>query len=129
MTETTFRLDPHPEGMTPSEFMQKDSFTTSDRTEMNLFAYAAEDESLLSGVWEVAPTREEYPDGYPVHEMMHMVSGSVTLTHPDGRSEVFTAGDTFFIPKGCSFIWENTETMRPPCWLLTDCAAISIGVK
>lgn len=112
MTDRTFRLDPHPDGMTPSDFMQEDSFTTSDKSETNLFAHAAEDESLLSGVWESAPAREEYPDGYPVHEMMHVISGSVTLTHPDGRSETFTAGDTFFIPKGSPCIWENTETLR-----------------
>ena len=112
MTEPTFRLDPNPAGMTPSEFMGRNSFTTSDKTEMNLFAYAAEDESLLSGVWEVAPTREAYPDGYPVHEMMHIISGSVTLSHPDGRSETFTAGDTFFIPKGSPCTWQNSERMR-----------------
>lgn len=112
MTAKTFRLNPDPEGMTPSEFTGQGSFTTSDKTEMNLFAYAAEDESLLSGVWECAPAREEYPDGYPVHEMMHVISGSVTLTHPDGNSETFTAGDTFFIPKGSPCTWENTETMR-----------------
>ena len=112
MTERTFRLNPNPEGMTPSEFMGRSSFTTSDQNEMNLFAYAAEDESLLSGVWDCAPAREEYPDGYPVHEMMHIISGSVTLTHPDGRFETFTAGDTFFICKGSPCTWENTETMR-----------------
>lgn len=112
MAETTFRLIPEPDGMTPSEFMQSDSFTTSDRTEMNLFAYAAEDDSILSGVWEVAPTREAYPDGYPVHEMMHIISGSVILTHPDGRAETFAAGDTFFIPKGSPCTWETPETMR-----------------
>ena len=43
---------------------------------------------------------------------MHIISGSVTLTHPDGRSETFTVGDTFFIPKGSPCTWENTETMR-----------------
>lgn len=112
MTLSTFRLTPDPEGMTPSEFTDPSSFTTSDKTEMNLFAYASEDETLLSGVWECAPARETYPDGYPVHEMMHIISGSVTLTHPDGRSETFTVGDTFFIPKGSPCTWENTETMR-----------------
>ncbi len=112
MTETLFRLNPNPEGMTPSDFMQSDSFTTSDRTEKNLFAHVEDDESILSGVWEVAPTREAYPDGYPVHEMMHVISGSVTLTHPDGRAETFVAGDTFFIPKGSPCTWETTETMR-----------------
>ena len=112
MTERTFRLNPNPAGMTPSDFMGSESFTTSDKTETNLFAFAADDESLLSGVWECAPAREEYPDGYPVHEMMHIISGSVTLTHSDGTSETFTSGDTFFIPKGSPCTWENTETMR-----------------
>ena len=112
MTASTFRLAPNPEGMMPSAFTAPGSFTTDDKTEKNLFAYASEDETLLSGVWECAPAREDYPDGYPVHEMMHVISGSVTLTHPDGRSETFTAGDTFFIPKGSPCTWENTETMR-----------------
>ena len=112
MTDVTFKLDPNPSGMTPSQFMEKASFTTSDRMENNLFAYAAEDESLLSGVWEVAPTREAYPDGYPVHEMMHLISGSLTLSHPDGRVEELKAGDTFFIPKGTPCVWENTEPLR-----------------
>lgn len=112
MSETTFRLDPRPDGMTPSEFMEPESFTTGDRSETNLFAFASEDESVLSGVWECAPAREAYPDGYPVHEMMHILSGSVTMTHPDGRSETFRAGDTFFVPKGTPCTWENAETVR-----------------
>lgn len=112
MPEATFMINPTHEGMTPSEFMGRNSFTTGDRNETNRFAFAAEDESILSGVWECAPAREEYPDGYPVHELMHVISGSVTLTHPDGRAETFTAGDTFFIPKGSPCTWENTETMR-----------------
>jgi len=37
---------------------------------------------------------------YPVHEMMTILSGSVTLTSTDdGTSETFTAGDTFLLPK------------------------------
>ena len=112
MTERSFRLSPDPEGMAPSEFMGRNSLTTTDKTEMNRFAFASEDESLLSGVWDCAPAREEYPDGYPVHEMMHIISGSVTLTHSDGEAETFTAGDTFFIPKGSPCTWENSETLR-----------------
>ena len=112
MAEATFGLNPDPDGITPSEFMHSDSFTTSDRTEMNLFAYSAEDESILSEVWEVVPTREAYPDGYPVHEMMHIISGSVKLTHPDGKAETFIGGNTFLIPKASPSTWETTETMR-----------------
>ena len=112
MTKSTFRLNPYPDGMGPSDFMEDESFTTGDKRELNLFAHAEDDESILSGVWECAPAREAYPEGYPVHEMMHVISGSVTLTHPDGTSETFSAGDTFFIPKGRPCTWENRETLR-----------------
>ena len=112
MTQTTFRLNAAPEGMAPSDFMQPESFTTDDRTELNLFAYAAEDESILSGVWEVGPTREDYPDGYPVHEMMHVIKGAIIMTHPDGTVETFSAGDTFFVPKGSPCTWETKEPTR-----------------
>ena len=44
--------------------------------------------------------------------MMHVVSGSVTITGADGKSETYVAGDTFFIAKGTPCTWENTETMR-----------------
>ena len=111
MANREFRLNPQPGGMEPSDLTDPQSFTTRDRTELNHTAFATDDESILSGVWECAPCREEIA-GYPVHEMMTVISGSVTLTHADGRAETFTAGDTFFIPKGTPCTWEITETLR-----------------
>ena len=78
---------------------------------MNHTFYASEDGSILCGVWECAPSREEL-EAYPVNEMMTVLSGSVTLTNADGSSDTFTAGDTFFIPKGTRGVWEITETMK-----------------
>lgn len=98
-------------GMQPSEFTAPDAFTTDDRREVNHFFFAAPDESILSGVWECAPCREEF-EGYPVNEMMTVISGSVTLTGADGESQTFKAGDSFFIPKGTKLVWEITETLR-----------------
>ncbi len=111
MTKVTFGLVPNPEGMQASNFTPAEAFTTSDHTETNLTHFATEDESILAGVWECAPSREEI-DAYPVHEMMTVISGSVTLTHPDGQAETFTSGDTFFIAKGSPCVWEITETLR-----------------
>ena len=98
-------------GMTPSDFASKDAFTTDDKSELNHFYHAADDESLLAGVWECAPCKEVI-DAYPVHEMMTIISGSVTLTSDDGESETFTAGDSFFVEKGTQLTWEITETLR-----------------
>ncbi len=106
-----FRLDPDPATMEPSELTAPGAFTTADRTERNFTAFATPDESVLSGVWECAPCREEIA-AYPVHEMMTVISGALTLTHPDGQVERFAAGDTFFIPKGTPLTWEINETLR-----------------
>lgn len=100
------------EGMEPSSFTSPDDFTTDDKTEVNRFFYTSDDETILAGVWESAPCREEI-EAYPANEMMTVVSGSVTLTNPeDGSSETYTAGDSFFIAKGTKCIWEITETLR-----------------
>jgi uncharacterized cupin superfamily protein len=44
--------------------------------------------------------------------MMTIISGSVTLTDKKGKSEKFTAGDVFFIPKGTQCTWHITEALR-----------------
>jgi len=114
MSEQIVRLlaDGHPSnGMELSTMTEPAAFTGDDKTELNHTFYATSDESILSGVWECAPSREEI-DAYPVNEMMTVISGSVTLTNADGEKQTFTAGDTFFIAKGAKCVWEITETLR-----------------
>ena len=118
MKHTIARFVPSPlEGLTPSEFTARDAFTTTDKTELNHFFYANDDESKLAGVWECAPCKEVF-DAYPVNEMMTILSGSVTLTNTSvsvssrNKTETFVAGDTFFIAKGTPCVWEITETLR-----------------
>lgn len=114
MPDSFVRLlrDGDPEtALQPSHLTSPEAFTGSDRTELNHTFFATSDESITVGVWECAPCREEV-ESYPVHEMMTVLSGSVTLTDPQGRAETFTAGDTFFVPKGTKCIWHITETLR-----------------
>ncbi len=99
-------------GMLPSNFTSAEAFTTEDKSESNHLFFATDDESILAGVWECAPCKEIF-ESYPVHEMMTVLSGSVTLTDlDDSSSETFTAGDTFFVAKGTRCSWEITETLR-----------------
>ena len=111
MTASFCKLHADGVDMQPSQFTKPDDFTTADKTELNHFFYASDDESILSGVWECAPCREEI-EAYAVNELMHVLSGSVTLTDAEGRAETYTAGDTFFVPKGTKCTWEITETLR-----------------
>ena len=114
MENRVYRLLPDGDpdtGMQPSSFCPPEAFTTNDHREVNHSFFAKDDESVLSGVWECAPCREEI-ESYPANEMMSVISGSVTLTDADGQTQTFTAGDTFFIPQGTKCIWEITETLR-----------------
>ncbi|QIE45582.1 DUF861 domain-containing protein [Pseudohalocynthiibacter aestuariivivens] len=110
MSESNFGIDPNPE-MGPSDIADASAFTSDDQTELNHTHFATHDESITAGTWECAPTREVI-ESYPVHEMMTVVSGAITLTHKDGRKESFGPGDTFFIAKGQYVVWEITERLR-----------------
>jgi uncharacterized cupin superfamily protein len=114
MGKRFYRLlpDGDPEtGMQPSSFTPPETFTSDDHREVNHTFYSTDDESILCGVWESAPCKEEI-ESYPAHEMMTVLSGSVTLTDAQGHSETFTSGDTFFVPKGTKLTWHITETLR-----------------
>ena len=106
------RLEAFPaSGMVPSNFTDPESFTSADKTEINRFSFKTDDDSILCGVWECAPCKEEI-EAYGANELMAVISGSVTLTDAEGESQTFTAGDTFFVAKGTPLTWEITETLR-----------------
>ena len=114
MTNSFIRLLPGGDlssGMQPSDMTPPEAFTTEDHSELNHTFFATGDESILTGVWECAPCKEEI-DSYPVHEMMTVISGSVTLSNANGDSETFTPGDVFFIAKGTQCTWHITEKLR-----------------
>lgn len=97
-------------GMVPSDITAPDQFTGADRSELNATFFETADGAISTGVWLCAPCRCDI-QSYPVHEMMTIIEGSVTVT-TDGKAETFTAGDTFFIAKGTKCTWEITETLR-----------------
>ena len=107
---TRLQADP-PKGMEPSHLTAPEDFTTDDKTELIHTYYTTDDGSTFSGVWECAPSRSEI-DAYPVHEMMTVISGSVTITNDGQSPQTFNAGDTFMIPKGTKCVWEITEKLK-----------------
>jgi uncharacterized cupin superfamily protein len=73
------------------------------------FADVATTQSV--GVWEATPyAREVRP--HKVHELMHILSGSVELSEPDGRIVTVRKGETVFVPKGAQCGWNSQELVR-----------------
>jgi uncharacterized cupin superfamily protein len=110
MSDNSFKMDPHPT-MTKSDMTADEVFTTASKEETNHSHFESKDDKISVGTWECDPSREEF-ESYPVHEMMTLISGKLTLTHKDGREEHLGAGDTFYIAKGQHVVWEITEQLR-----------------
>lgn len=64
---------------------------------------------LRTGIWRSQAYTEWY-DSYAADEFMYVIEGSVTLENDD-FSETYCAGEAFFVPKGFSGFWRQTEPM------------------
>jgi uncharacterized cupin superfamily protein len=45
-------------------------------------------------------------------EMMHILEGSGSITNADGVVFEFSAGDTFMVPAGMGYQWQNDEYVK-----------------
>ena len=62
-----------------------------------------------TGIWRSQPYTEFY-DSYAADEFMYVLEGEVTM-ETEGFSETYRAGDAFFVPKGFTGYWRQTQTM------------------
>ncbi|MDT9673467.1 cupin domain-containing protein [Pseudomonas sp. JV414] len=75
----------------------------------NLFVEEATD--LRIGVWDSTPyTRKARP--HLLHELMHLLEGSVTLQVADGTHLTVNTGDTVFVPRGAPCAWNSSVYVR-----------------
>jgi uncharacterized cupin superfamily protein len=75
----------------------------------NAFVDSASD--LLIGVWDSTPyTRRARP--HKLHELMHLIEGSVTLQLADGVEMTVNTGDTVFVSQGAPCAWKSTAYVR-----------------
>lgn len=63
------------------------------------------------GIWQATAYTERL-ENYPKDEFMYVIEGSVTIIEPDGRTETFTKGDSFFMPCGFAGLWQQDEPMK-----------------
>jgi len=115
MQNTAFRLlqhgDPN-DWLRPCALTPVDKFTTDDSNELDYIFFQNQDRSVIAGVWQSPPMEWRFDSGHPVHEMISVIFGSVTMIDDDGEEETFGPGDVFFIAKGKRCSWRNVETVR-----------------
>nr|BFE96078.1 hypothetical protein GCM10020185_66140 [Pseudomonas brassicacearum subsp. brassicacearum] len=78
----------------------------------NLFVEEAS--NLRIGIWDSTPyTRKSRP--HKLHELMHLLEGSVTLQAADGSDLTVNTGDTVFRPAECTVCLEKAASMCARC--------------
>jgi uncharacterized cupin superfamily protein len=74
-------------------------------------AFSDSTSNLQVGVWDSTPyTRRARP--HKMHELMHLIEGSVTLQLADGVELKVNTGDTVFVPQGTPCAWESSVYVR-----------------
>lgn len=61
---------------------------------------------LAIGLWDCGPMKR-VPGTLARSELMHIVEGSGSITNADGVVFNFKAGDTFLVPIGMGYQWQN----------------------
>lgn len=49
---------------------------------------------------------------WPETEVIHLISGKVSITEHDGTINHYKSGDIFVLPEGFNGIWSQSETIR-----------------
>ncbi|WP_428424288.1 cupin domain-containing protein [Methylibium sp.] len=61
-------------------------------------------------VCEINPVKLQIIN-WPETEVIHLVSGHVTITHNDGSIHRYSAGDIFVLPEGFKGVWDQPEIL------------------
>lgn len=63
------------------------------------------------GLWQT-PAASQPRSAWPETEILHIVTGTLSLTSPDGTTQDFGAGDTLLIPAGAEIAWASPKGHR-----------------
>ena len=69
-----------------------------------------EDGEQSAGIWECTAGPSYWVQVQ--HELVHILSGHMTVTEDGGEAVTIAAGDTVMFPKGWSGTWDIAETLR-----------------
>ncbi len=75
----------------------------------NLFDDAVTE--LRIGIWDSTPYAR-HGRAHKLHELMHLLEGSVTLQDNEGGAVTVNRGDTVFVAKGAPCAWTSTVYVR-----------------
>ena len=102
----------NPDAALPAVTEHDPAMYESEVPEMGLLGlYQDPTGKLLAGVWECSPMKR-VAGTIERSELMHILEGSGSITNADGVVFEFSAGDTFLVPVGMGYQWQNDEYVK-----------------
>ena len=84
----------------------------SDIPQMGLLSlYSDPSGQFQVGIWDCSPMKRVAAT-IARSELMHILEGSGSITNADGVVFNFSAGDTFLVPIGMGYQWQNDEYVK-----------------
>lgn len=90
----------------PTAFVVPANVVRGSPDESGFTYLASKDSGTVLGVWACGAYCERLED-YPYNEMCTVIEGAVEITADSGEPKIYRAGDTFFMAKGFSGLWES----------------------
>lgn len=76
------------------------------------YSYYSSPSHASVGVWETDGVQSKNFGVANHTELMIIISGAVTLSSPDGKSETFKAGDVALVPRGAQSKWNSGKIRK-----------------
>jgi uncharacterized protein len=112
MSQLHGRMTPDAEGRSePTDAAVTANIVRGTPDESGFSYLTSEDGNTDIGVWACGAYAERLID-YPYNEMCTVIEGAVEITADGGEPVTYRAGDTFFMAKGFTGLWESRGSFK-----------------
>ena len=94
-----------------TDYISDDMVQQGDPQEMGKSVYTSECGKFDVGVWQCDNNVHQMSD-CPYDEFVYLIEGELEITHEDGRSTTYQAGESFVMPKGTNCVWNVRKPIK-----------------
>lgn len=116
MTSNTLRFQripketPREGDLVKTEFIKPEWIDSGAASEKGCFFYNNPEKNVQVGYWSCSAFSETIT--FPYDEFGVVLRGRLELIDADGKSDIFSAGDIFFIPRGSKTTWRILDHLE-----------------
>jgi uncharacterized cupin superfamily protein len=99
------------DGLVKLEHTEPFVIEAGDPTQRDSPLFTNDSNNMYVGLWDSTAFESEMRP-FPSHEFVQLLEGEVSITEENGETQVFKAGDAFFIPMGTVCQWRVKDYLK-----------------